>query len=263
MLTIEGLSYEYDSGFRLNSISFTLEKGESVGIIGENGSGKTTLVKHLIGLLRPNGGKILLDGKDISAMSVAEIAKKVGFVFQNPENQIFAPTVEEEIEFGPQNLKMDGIEQRTEAVLQKSDLFKYRNSHPLTLSGGEKQRLAMASILVMEPEVLILDEPTSGLDLKNARRLIEIVKTLQKEGKTLIVISHDMELVSQLCERVVLMKSGEIIADGPMKEIFTDTDLIERTSLDLPEIAKLSKILGYGVIFDPAELYERWRKDHD
>ncbi|MEA1993497.1 MAG: ABC transporter ATP-binding protein [Euryarchaeota archaeon] len=263
MLRIENLSYEYESGFCLKNIELTLEKGESVGIIGENGSGKTTLVKHLIGLLRPDAGKIFLDGEDTSERSVAEIAGKVGFVFQNPENQIFASTVREEVAFGPQNLKMDNIDKKVDAVLQKSDLFRYRESHPLNLSGGEKQRLAMASILVMEQEVLILDEPTSGLDLKNAQRLIEIVKTLQRERKTLIVISHDMELISQLCERVVLMKSGEIIADGKMEEIFTDTVLLERTSLDLPEIAKLSKILGYGVLFDPTELYKRWRGGHD
>ena len=263
MLKIEDLCYEYESGFQLKNINLEVKGGESIGIIGENGSGKTTLVKNLIGLLRLNSGRILLDGKDTSTMSVAEIARSIGFVFQNPDNQIFASSVKEEVSFGPQNLKIDNIEEKVTNVLKTTDLFKYKDSHPFNLSGGEKQRLALASILVMNPKILILDEPTSGLDLKNARKLIEIVKKLQKEGRTLIVISHDMELISDLCDRVVLMKSGEIIADGAIKKIFDDHDLLEKTRLDLPEIAKLSKILGFGVVFSPEELYRKWRASHD
>jgi energy-coupling factor transport system ATP-binding protein len=263
MLKVENLCYEYESGFKLKNINFEVKGGESIGIIGENGSGKTTLVKNLIGLLRLKSGRILLNGEDASKMSVAEIARTIGFVFQNPDNQIFASSVKEEVSFGPQNLKMDKIEEIVNDVLKKTDLFKYKESHPFKLSGGEKQRLALASILVMNPKILILDEPTSGLDLRNARKLIEIVKNLQKEGRTLILISHDMELVSDLCERIILMKSGEIIADGGIKDIFDDSNLLEKTRLDLPEIAKLSKILEFGVVFDPEELYRKWRVSND
>ncbi len=254
MLKVEDLCYEYESGFKLKNINFEVKGGESIGIVGENGSGKTTLVKNLIGLLRPKSGKILLNGRDTSKMSVAEIARTIGFVFQNPDNQIFASTVKEEVSFGPQNLKMDNIEEIVEDVLKKTDLFKYKDSHPFKLSGGEKQRLALASILVMNPKILILDEPTSGLDLRNARKLIGIVKNLQREGRTLILISHDMKLVSDLCERIILMKSGEIIADGGIKDIFNDSNLLEKTRLDLPEIAQRTKILELGIVFDPEEL---------
>jgi len=263
MLRIENLCYEYESGFKLKNISFEVREGESIAIIGENGSGKTTLVKNLIGLLRPDSGKIFLNGEDTSKMSVAEIARTIGFVFQNPDNQIFASSVKEGVSFGPKNLGMDNIEEKVNDVLKKTDLFKYRDKHPFKLSGGEKQRLALASILVMNPKILILDEPTSGLDLKNAVKLMKIVKNLQKEGKTIILITHDMQLVSDLCERVILMKSGEIIADGKIKEVFNRESLLEKTKIELPEIAKLSKILGFGIIFDPKELYEKWRSLND
>ncbi len=259
MLNVVDLCYAYeDAGFSLSHIHLEIRSGESVGILGENGSGKTTLVKNVMGLLRPKSGKIRLNGQDTAEMSVAEIARTVGFVFQNPEHQIFAASVEEEVRFGPENLQMDNIDERVTDVLNQTDLAKYRDTHPFNLSGGEKQRLALASVLVMDPQILILDEPTSGLDLKNARKLMEIVKDLQAQGKTLIAISHDMELIADLCERFVLMKSGEIIANGTAQEIFRNEELLEETRLELPEIAKLSKILGLGVVFDPDELYRKW-----
>jgi len=229
MLRIENLCYEYESGFKLKNISFEVRDGESIAIIGENGSGKTTLVKNLIGLLRPDSGKIFLNGEDTSKMSVAEIARTIGFVFQNPDNQIFASSVKEEVSFGPKNLGMENIEEKVNDVLKKTDLFKYRDKHPFKLSGGEKQRLALASILVMNPKILILDEPTSGLDVINAQEIRNIIKSTVKRGTTVLLSSHNMLEVEFLCSNIALINEGKIVEEGRPSELKEkyDADNIE------------------------------------
>ncbi|KYC46742.1 MAG: Cobalamin import ATP-binding protein BtuD [Candidatus Methanofastidiosum methylothiophilum] len=243
----------------LKGVNLTVKKGQFLSLVGQNGSGKTTLAKHLNGLLRPTRGKVLILGEDTKKFSIAELSKKVGHLFQNPENQIFEETVFNEIAFGPRNLQLpeDEIVARVDKVLKTTRLSKYRDAHPLSLSGGEKQRLALASVVVMEPEILVLDEPTTGLDLLSIQGILEIVKELHKRNVTVLLITHDMELVSELSERVVVMGNGQIIGDGTPKEIFANDELLARASLEPPQIMKFSKILGLNPEVKVDALYKR------
>jgi len=243
----------------LKGVNLTVKKGQFLSLVGQNGSGKTTLAKHLNGLLRPTRGKVLILGEDTKKFSIAELSKKVGHLFQNPENQIFEEIVFNEIAFGPRNLQLpeDEIVARVDKVLKTTRLSKYRDAHPLSLSGGEKQRLALASVVVMEPEILVLDEPTTGLDLLSIQGILEIVKELHKRNVTVLLITHDMELVSELSERVVVMGNGQIIGDGTPKEIFANDELLARASLEPPQIMKFSKILGLNPEVKVDALYKR------
>ncbi|NYT04441.1 MAG: ATP-binding cassette domain-containing protein [Candidatus Methanofastidiosa archaeon] len=243
----------------LKGVTLSVREGEFLSLVGQNGSGKTTLAKHFNGLLRPTKGKVFILGEDTKNSSIAELSRKVGHLFQNPENQIFEETVFAEIAFGPRNLNIpeDEIEARVDKVLKTTRLSKYKDTHPLSLSGGEKQRLALASVVVMEPQILVLDEPTTGLDLLSIQGILEIVKELHKKNVTVVLITHDMGLVSELSERVVIMGNGRIIGDGTPKEIFADDDLLTRASLEPPQVMKFSKILGLKPEVKVDALYKR------
>ena len=259
-IEIFDLHFSYpESDEILKGVNLTVKKGQFLSLVGQNGSGKTTLAKHLNGLLRPTRGKVLILGEDTKKFSIAELSKKVGHLFQNPENQIFEETVFNEIAFGPRNLQLpeDEIATRVDKVLKTTRLSKYRDTHPLSLSGGEKQRLALASVVVMEPEILVLDEPTTGLDLLSIQGILEIVKELHKRNVTVLLITHDMELVSELSERVVVMENGKVIGDGTPKEIFANDELLTRASLEPPQIMKFSKILGLNPEVKVDALYKR------
>ena len=243
----------------LKGVSLSVKKGEFISLVGQNGSGKTTLAKHFNGLLRPSKGKVFILGEDTKNSSIAELSRKVGHLFQNPENQIFEETVFAEIAFGPRNLNLPEyeIETRVDKVLKTTRLSRYRDTHPLSLSGGEKQRLALASVVVMEPQILVLDEPTTGLDLLSIMGILEIVKELHEKNVTVVLITHDMGLVSELSERVVVMGNGQIIGDGTPKEIFADDDLLKRASLAPQHIMKFSKILGLKPEVNVYVIYKR------
>ncbi|MEN6378346.1 MAG: ATP-binding cassette domain-containing protein [Methanofastidiosum sp.] len=259
-IDVENLHFTYpESKEIIKGINLSVKKGEFLSLVGQNGSGKTTLAKHFNGLLRPSKGKVFILGEDAKTSSIAELSRKVGHLFQNPENQIFEETVFAEIAFGPKNLNLpdEEIEARVDKVLKTTRLSKYRDTHPLSLSGGEKQRLALASVVVMEPQILVLDEPTTGLDLLSIMGILEIVKELHKKNVTVILITHDMGLVSELSERVVVMGNGQIIGDGTPKEIFANDDLLERASLEPPQIMKFSKILGLKPEVKVDALYKR------
>jgi len=259
-IDIENLHFTYpESKEIIKGVNLSIKKGEFLSLVGQNGSGKTTLAKHFNGLLRPSKGKVYILGEDAKNSSIAELSRKVGHLFQNPENQIFEETVFAEIAFGPKNLNLpdEEIETRVDKVLKTTRLSKYSDTHPLSLSGGEKQRLALASVVVMEPQILVLDEPTTGLDLLSIMGILEIVKELHKKNVTVILITHDMGLVSELSERVVVMGNGQIIGDGTPKEIFANDDLLERASLEPPQIMKFSKILGLKPEVKVDALYKR------
>lgn len=259
-IDVKNLHFTYpESKEIIKGVNLSVKKGEFISLVGQNGSGKTTLAKHFNGLLRPSKGKVFILGEDTKNSSIAELSRKVGHLFQNPENQIFEETVFAEIAFGPKNLNLpEGeIEARVDKVLKTTRLSKYRDTHPLSLSGGEKQRLALASVVVMEPQILVLDEPTTGLDLLSIMGILEIVKELHKKNVTVILITHDMGLVSELSERVVVMGNGQIIGDGTPKEIFADDDLLKRASLEPPQIMKFSKILGLKPEVKVDALYKR------
>ncbi len=260
LIEVKNLSFSYAESNTpvLTDVNLSVCQGEILAVIGQNGSGKTTLVKHFNGLLRPVKGEIFVNGESVKKKTVAEMARKVGYVFQNPDHQIFADTVFEEVEFGLKNLGFPEPErlEKVTQVLEKTDLYKYRDTHPTSLSGGEKQRLAIASVLVMNPEILILDEPTTGLDLRSSRSIIELVKALHRQNNTVILVTHDMRLVAEMAHRIIILKEGKIVKDGNPRTIFSDLDLLEENNLEQPQIVKLSQMLGCGTCLTVAELLE-------
>lgn len=249
----------------LNGINLDIKKGDFVAVIGQNGAGKTTLVKHLIGLLRPDSGSILINGQDTRTQSVAQLAQKVGYVFQNPDHQIFLNTVEKEIEFGPGNLNLtpEEVKHRTETAMEKVGIKHLRDESPLSLSKGQRQRVALASVLAMEPEILILDEPTTGQDYHEAIQIMDLVAALNHRGHTIIFITHDMQLVALYAKRVILMGKGEILTDGTPHEVLSQDALLASTYLKPPQITLLAKSLGNydipGDIISVDELLEVFR----
>lgn len=187
-----------------------------------------------------------MNGVDTKKAGVSELAKKVGYVFQNPDQQIFADTLEQEISFGPKNLKLDEreISERVSEALDYAKLGAFREKYPFSLSLGQKRRVSIASILSMRPEVIILDEPSTGLDLKTAESVMNLVEKLNRRGHTIVMITHDMELVAEYAERVVVMARGRIIADAPTKEIFKQKNILEKANLEKPELSRLGELVG-------------------
>ncbi len=209
--------------------------------MGENGAGKTTMVKHFNGLLRPKEGKVIVDGEDIAKKSVATMARKVGLVFQNPDDQLFAEDVEEEISFALRNFgySEEVIKERVNWALNLLDIERYKKSSPFILSGGERKRVALASVLAWNPDVLILDEPTVGQDYGQKERLKHFLLQLRTQGKTVVIVTHDVEFVAESQPRIVLMAQGKIVADGSAKKIMTDVKDLEACSVAPPEVTKL------------------------
>jgi cobalt transport protein ATP-binding subunit len=246
-IEIENLSYSYAGGPRvLDSINLKVEAGEFLAIVGQNGSGKTTLAKHVVGLLQPATGRITIDGKDRARMRPAETAREVAYVFQNPDHQIFAATVDEEVAFGPRNfgLPADEIRRRCDEALEAVGLQNERQSDPFLLSKGERQRLAVASVLVLRPRMLILDEPTTGLDHREQLRMMALVRDLNRSGIAIVIITHTPWLVAEYARRVVLMRKGAKIFDGSVREFFMQDELLRSSSFRAPEITELSRRFG-------------------
>ncbi|HEX3046557.1 MAG TPA: ATP-binding cassette domain-containing protein [Bacillota bacterium] len=234
---------------RLDGINLEIRKGEFIAIVGQNGAGKTTLVKHLNGLLRPDSGSIYVNGSDISCLTTAQLSQKVGYVFQNPDHQIFMDRVDKEIAFGPNNLGLSSeeVSARVTKAIDQVGLTDFRSESPLSLSKGQRQRVAFASILAMEPEFLILDEPTTGQDAREAAEIMELVVGLNQKGHTIIFITHDMQLVAKYAKRVILMKQGRILADGTPREVLTKTTLLAESFLKPPQITLLAQAFSnYG-----------------
>ena len=251
IIEIEGVSFGYPSVDKaLDDVSLTIHKGEFVAIMGENGAGKTTLVKHLNGLLRPQEGRIKIDGADIADLSVANLARKVGLVFQNPDDQLFSENVEEEISFALRNFGFgsDVIDKRVDWAVNLLDLERYRKSSPFILSGGERKRVALGSVLAWDPEIVVLDEPTIGQDYAQKERLRHFLMQLRTQGKTIVIVTHDVEFVAECKPRIVLMADGKIIADGPIKKVMTDKEAMARASVTPPEVTKVFQQLSeYGL----------------
>ena len=244
---IENVSFSYADGPRvLDSIDLKVEAGEFLAIVGQNGSGKTTLAKSIVGLLVPATGRITIDGKDRSRMRPAETAREVAYVFQNPDHQIFAATVDEEVAFGPRNfgLPEDEIRRRCDEALEAVGLQNERQSDPFLLSKGERQRLAVASVLVLRPRMLILDEPTTGLDHREQLRMMALVRDLNRSGIAIVIITHTPWLVAEYARRVVLMRKGAKIFDGGVREFFMQDELLRSSSFRAPEITELSRRFG-------------------
>ena len=225
-------SYEKDRPV-LRDLSFRIEKGESVGLIGANGAGKSTVMKLLLGLLAPTSGEILVDGVRVEKKTLPEIRRKLGFVLQNSDNQMFMPTVYEDMIFAPLNygLSREEAEQRVDAVLEKLGLQELKHRHNHRISGGEKRMAAIATILAMEPEAVLMDEPSSALDPCNRRRVINIIRELKQ---TKLITSHDLDMILDTCQRVILLDRGQIAADGPAEQLLRDRTLLEAHRMELP-----------------------------
>ena len=261
-IEVQNVSFSYPGSVQaLKDANLTIHKGDFVAIMGENGAGKTTLVKHFNGLLRPNSGKILVDGEDISSKTVAQLARKIGLVFQNPDDQLFEETVEKEISFALRNFGMDDeiIEERVNWALNLLDIVEYRKKSPFTLSGGERKRVALASVLAWDPDILVLDEPTIGQDYGQKERLRHFLMQLGTQGKTVIIVTHDVEFIAESQPKIVLMSEGRVQGQGSAKYIMTCPEELFRCSVAQPEITKLfSKLHEHGFPEDVLDVNEAY-----
>jgi len=242
VIEVKDIHFTYPTGVEaLKGVSLTIGDGEFVAIMGQNGAGKTTLVKHFNGLLKPAKGEVLVDDVSTRDVSVAKLARKVGFVFQNPDHQLFSETVEEEIAFALRNFGFEEttIEKRVTWALNLLGLTEYRKTSPFMLSGGERKRVALASVLAWDPKAVILDEPTIGQDHGQKENLRQFIVQLNGQGKTVVVVTHDVEFVAECNPRVVLMNEGKIVADGEAKKILTDTTLTLTASIVPPQVTQI------------------------
>jgi energy-coupling factor transport system ATP-binding protein len=250
ILEVEALSHAYDGGPPvLEDVRLRIGHGELIALIGQNGSGKTTLAKHLNGLLRPTHGRVRLDGVDLRGVPLERAAQQIGYVFQNPDHQLFAASVEEEVAFGPRNVGLEGaaLEARVADVLAAVELDALRDCDPFLLSKGDRQRLAVATVLAMAPRVLILDEPTTGLDYPQQRRMLELLARLHAGGTTIVVITHSPWVVAEYAERALLMRAGRLVFDGPFLDLIATPDLLRSAAFELPPATRLGHAFGLRV----------------
>lgn len=247
VIQISGLSfgYEFDDSV-LKDIHLEIFPGEMVALVGQNGAGKTTLVKHLIGLLRPPVGKVRVDGLDVANTRISKLARQVGYVFQNPDHQIFHDTVQAEVAFGLNNLGLspEEVEPRVTAALTDVGLEHLAGENPHRLSRGQRQRVALASVLSMRTPVIVLDEPTTGQDYQERQQIMELIRQLNKAGHTIVFITHDMSLVAHYASRVIVLCQGQIILDGETREVFQHTDKLAESLLLPPQVTLLASQLN-------------------
>ena len=225
----------------LSGVSLTIGERETVAIVRENGAGKTTLVRHINGLLKPTKGSVLVDGVDTRKTTTATLARKVGIAFQNPDHQLFSDSVENEVKFAMTNLGFapEVVAQRVDWALKFFGLEDYRSSSPLVLSGGEKKRLTLACILAWDPEVVVLDEPTVGQDALQKEKLAQIFRLLQSTGKTIVIVSHDVEFLWPIQPRLVVMSGGRVVAEGQISSVMQDRGLLDRARVIQPQLLRL------------------------
>ena len=238
-------SYEEDGPEVVKDLSFSIKRGEFVALVGRNAGGKSTVAKLINGLIAPLSGKITVMGMDgADEDNTYEIRKKCGIVFQNPDNQTVATIVEDDVAFGPENIgvEREEIGKRIDFALKATGTEAFRHSSASRLSGGQKQRVAIAGVLAIKPEILILDESTSMLDPRGRREVMDVVKELNREGMTVIVITHYMEEVTE-CDRVLVLKYGSLLKEGTPREVFADEELLSKAGLELPLAAKIAKLL--------------------
>lgn len=234
----------------LKGVDLNIYSKEIVAIMGANGSGKTTLVKHFNGLLKPSKGEVIVYGVNTRKASVSQLARKIGLVFQNPDHQIFSYTIWDEVTFGLKNLGYDKeeISIRASEALKAVDLFEFRERHPHAISRGQRQRLGLATALAMETDVLVLDEPTTGQDIRARRQIMNMMSKLNRRGRTIIVVTHDMNLIAEYATRTIVMNQGQVVLDGPTKDVFLRDDLIMNCGLQPPIMNILAKRLAaFGV----------------
>ena len=261
-IVVNDARYVYPNGnvVALDGVSVTVEHGEILGIIGQNGSGKTTLTKLLNGLLKPSAGDVVVNGISTSGRTVQEMSAHIGYVFQNPNHQLFARTVQAELEFGPTNIGIEGDElaDRVARAVEFFGLSDVIEEHPYRVSFPIRKLVGIASIVTMEPSILILDEPSTGQDHQTTSIINDLMRKLADQGTTVVCVSHDMPLLADVVKRVIVMKDAQIIADASPREVFADKPLMARTNLQAPQVTDIALQtvvpLGGPVALTPAEL---------
>lgn len=248
IIDVRELTYSYYSGnsLALDRVNLRIERGERLGLLGANGSGKSTLIKHLNGILLPKSGEVLVKGEPITRKNLRDIRRTVGVVYQNPDDQVFLPTVRQDVAFGPINLGLreDVVEHRVKTALKNVGLNGFGERAPHHLSWGEKKLVAIAGVLAMEPEVMVLDEPTAGLDPEGKQRILRLIYRLNKQlGITIVIATHDVDMVPVFADRIAVLSHGRKIADASPTEIFSDPELLRESHLHLPIVTRLLQSL--------------------
>jgi energy-coupling factor transport system ATP-binding protein len=264
-IQINDLFFSYPNGVQaLRGLSLQIESGEQVGIVGQNGAGKTTLVKHLNALLLPTQGNVLIGDWDTKNQSVSRLASRVGYVFQNPDEQLFNRTVISEVSFGPRNLGFpdEKVNQLVENALEMTELADQKETNPYDLSPTWRKMVALASVIAMDTPIVIFDEPTTGQDAGGASRIAQVVAALKAEGKTVVTITHDIDFCAENFERVVALSEGRVLLDGPVREVLGQEEILATTYVDPPQLTRLGKRLGLAetVRSQPEflEAYQKW-----
>jgi cobalt/nickel transport system ATP-binding protein len=249
VIETQDIVYEYPDGTKaLENVNFKVDEGKIVALLGPNGAGKSTLFLHFNGILKPSSGKILFNGSpvDYNKKDLMKLRQNVGIVFQNPDDQLFAPTVMEDVAFGPMNmgLSRDEVEKRVKDALKRVGMEGFEKKPPHHLSGGQKKRVTIAGILAMNPKIMVLDEPTSGLDPRGASQIMRLLYELNEDGMTIIISTHDVDLVPLYASTVYIISHGNIIKEGNPQAVFSDVETIRKANLRLPRIAHLMEILN-------------------
>jgi cobalt/nickel transport system ATP-binding protein len=252
IVTVQDVKFSYPAGVSaVKGISFDIKRGERVAILGPNGSGKSTLILLIAGLLNPEKGEIKVFNQATSSKDFSKLRSKIGIVFQDPDDQLFTPTVKEDIEYGPRNLGIapEVINERCEHILGDIGISHLKDRPPHRLSFGEKKKVSLATALILKPELLILDEPTANLDLVSRRGLIDLLNELNAEGTTIVVSTHDVEALPELADRVIVVSHGSLLGGGEMHKVLQDVALLDSAGLELPSIARLfTKLKDLGLV---------------
>ncbi|ASU84327.1 ABC transporter ATP-binding protein [Nocardiopsis gilva YIM 90087] len=247
-ISISDLVYTYPSGVTaLNGVNLEIASGERVAIIGQNGAGKTTLSRHLNGIYTPSSGTIRIGGEDTAGRGIAQLSAHVGYVFQNPADQLFAKTVRADVEFGPRNLGKgeEEVHRLADAAMAATGIAEHAEHHPYHLSPAERKRVALASVLAMDTPVIVLDEPTTGQDHVAVTQIARIIDELHERGTTVLAVSHDMDFVAENFDRVVVMAQGRVIADGTADVVFTQAEKLAEARVEPPQMLRLGAELGW------------------
>ena len=244
ILEVKDLIYKYPDGTEaIKGINFKVEEGEMISILGPNGAGKSTFFLHFNGIIEPTSGSVIIDGETLKydKKSLLDARSKVGIVFQNPDDQLFAPTVFEDVAFGPMNMGLseEEVRERTTEAIKVVGMAGFEKKAPHHLSGGQKKRVAIAGILAMRPQIMVLDEPTSGLDPNGASDIMQLLYDLNEDGMTIIVSTHDVDLVPLYSDNIHVLRLGRIVKNGSCREVFSDKEIVQNSNLRLPWIAQL------------------------
>lgn len=248
-LILKDVSFSYPGGFlAVDHINMEIKNGENVAIVGQNGAGKTTTVKMMNGLLKPTEGDVLIGDMNTKDYTTAQVSRVVGYVFQNPDDQIFHATVESEVRYGPKTMKLDPAEEdrRVQEALEITGMEEFKDENPMNLPLSMRKFVTIAAVIAMGTEILIFDEPTAGQDVEGNKKLSEILKVLHGQGKTVITISHDMEFVAANFDKVIVMAKKKVVRSGTPKEIFWDFESLEHAMLKQPYVSRVCKALNIG-----------------